>query len=118
MPNSFRRYAMILSIRWVSLLAVSLTLSLPLALTAVERNGGLAEKTRAEFRRPTAIPFPVGNAFSPAKSRLGEMLFFDPLLSRSRSRSCASCHSPTLSWADGLPRAVGEKLLAFRSPSL
>jgi cytochrome c peroxidase len=109
---------MILSIRWVSLLAVFLTLSLPLALTAVERNGGLAEKTRAEFRRPTAIPFPVGNAFSPAKSRLGEMLFFDPLLSGSRSRSCASCHSPTLSWADGLPRAVGEKLLAFRSPSL
>jgi cytochrome c peroxidase len=46
------------------------------------------------------------------------MLFFDPLLSGSRSRSCASCHDPSLSWADGLPRAVGEKHLALRSPSL
>ena len=108
---------MIFLIRWLSI-AVFLLLGLPFVLTAVEAPGGLTEKTRAEFRRPITIPFPEGNAFSGAKSALGETLFFDPLLSGSRSRSCASCHHPSLSWADGLPRAVGEKQLAFRSPSL
>jgi cytochrome c peroxidase len=108
---------MILSIRWVSLAAL-LLLALPFALTALETPDGLAEKTRADFRRPSAIPFPDGNAFSQAKSTLGEMLFFDPLLSGSRARSCASCHNPSLSWTDGLPRAIGEKQLALRSPSL
>jgi cytochrome c peroxidase len=108
---------MILLIRWISL-AAFLLLGLPFALTALETPDGLTEKTRADFRRPSAIPFPDGNAFSQAKSTLGEMLFFDPLLSGSRARSCASCHNPALSWSDGLPRAVGEKQLALRSPSL
>jgi cytochrome c peroxidase len=108
---------MIFLIRWLSI-AVFLLLGLPFVLTAVEAPGGLTEKTRAEFRRPLTIPFPEGNAFSRAKSALGETLFFDPLLSGSRSRSCASCHHPSLSWADGLPRAIGEKHLALRSPSL
>jgi cytochrome c peroxidase len=108
---------MVLLIRWVSLTAF-LLLGPPFVLTAAEAPGGLTEKTRADFRRPSAIPFPAGNVFSQAKSNLGEMLFFDPLLSGSRSHSCASCHSPSLSWADGLPRAVGEKHLALRSPSL
>ena len=48
------------------------------------------------------------------------MLFFDPLLSRSQTRACATCHNPSLSWSDGLPRAVGEdpKGLPIRSPTL
>jgi cytochrome c peroxidase len=48
------------------------------------------------------------------------MLFFDPILSGSRSRSCASCHNPGLSWGDGQPRAIGEmqQLLPLRSPTL
>jgi cytochrome c peroxidase len=47
-------------------------------------------------------------------------LFFDPLLSRSRTVSCATCHNPSLSWADGLAHAVGEdpKGLPFRAPTL
>ena len=48
------------------------------------------------------------------------MLFFDPILSGSGTRSCATCHNPGLSWGDGLPRAVGEKQAALpvRSPTL
>ena len=36
------------------------------------------------------------------------------------SRSCASCHNPGLSWADGQPRAVGltQELLTLRCPTL
>ena len=89
--------------------------------------GGAAaaeSKTRSEwqreFRRPAAVPYPASNPFSPAKASLGKALFFDPILSGSGTRSCASCHSPGLSWGDSLPRAMGEgqKEMALRSPTL
>ena len=75
---------------------------------------------REKYRRPTEIPFPDSNPYSDAKSRLGRMLFFDPILSGSKVRSCASCHNPALSWADGQPRAIGEMQvrLPLRSPTL
>ncbi|MBN9298080.1 MAG: cytochrome-c peroxidase [Filimonas sp.] len=38
---------------------------------------------------------------------LGKILFFDPRLSGSGQISCASCHIPDLSWADGREKAVG-----------
>jgi cytochrome c peroxidase len=34
-----------------------------------------------KFRRPAEIPFPESNPYSEAKSKLGRLLFFDPLLS-------------------------------------
>lgn len=94
---------------WVSLtlLAAILPAGLSFALTGTETPDELA-KVRASYRRPDAVPFPSSNPYSKAKSDLGEMLFFDPLLSRSKTHSCASCHNPALSWADGLPRAIGE----------
>jgi cytochrome c peroxidase len=73
-----------------------------------------------KYRRPAEIPFPESNRYSEAKSKLGRMLFFDPILSGSQVRSCASCHNPTLSWSDGQARAIGEKQVALplRSPTL
>jgi cytochrome c peroxidase len=73
-----------------------------------------------KYRRPAEIPFPDSNPYSDTKSKLGRMLFFDPILSGSTTRSCATCHSPSLSWADGQPRAMGENqaMLALRSPTL
>ncbi len=75
---------------------------------------------KAKYHRPSQIPFPKSDPYSEAKSNLGQMLFWDPLLSGSRSRSCASCHNPGLSWGDGLPRAIGEnqKSLPLRTPTL
>jgi cytochrome c peroxidase len=75
---------------------------------------------RAEYRRPAEVPFSADNPYSAVKAELGQKLFFDPILSGSRSRSCASCHNPGLSWGDGLPRALGEGQapLALRSPTL
>jgi cytochrome c peroxidase len=77
-------------------------------------------KWKADYRRPSAIPFPAANPYSEAKARLGRMLFFDPLLSGSGSRSCASCHNPALSWQDNLPRGIGEnqEAMAVRTPTL
>ena len=71
-----------------------------------------------KFRRPAEILFPASNPYSEAKSKLGRTLFFDPILSGSKARSCATCHNPGLSWADGQPRAIGEKQLPLRSPTL
>lgn len=75
---------------------------------------------QAEYQRPNEIPFPRDNPYSEAKSRLGRMLFFEPMLSSSQSRSCATCHNPGLSWSDGLARGIGEMQspLPLRTPTL
>ncbi len=57
--------------------------------------------------RPDAAPAPAHNLPNPSRIQLGEMLFWDPRLSKKGSMSCASCHNPALGWADGLPTAVG-----------
>jgi cytochrome c peroxidase len=63
---------------------------------------------RQQYRRPAQIPYPKDNPYSHAKYELGRTLFFDPILSESKVRSCSSCHNPGLSWGDGQPRAIGE----------
>jgi cytochrome c peroxidase len=75
---------------------------------------------RAEYLRPTDIPFPEDNPYSEAKAALGRKLFFDSRLSGDGSISCASCHAPGLSWGDGLPRAIGWSgdEMTLRSPTL
>lgn len=106
---------------WVSLalLAAIVPLGQRFGPTAAQTSSEAA-KIRASYRRPTEIPFPDGNPYNASKAALGKMLFFDPLLSRSRTVSCATCHNPSLSWGDGLARAVGEdpKGLPLRAPTL
>jgi len=51
--------------------------------------------------------FPKDNPYSKEKEELGKMLFFDPRLSKSGQISCANCHDPELSWADGRRVAYG-----------
>lgn len=40
------------------------------------------------------------------QKELGELLFFDPILSGNNLRACASCHKPELGFTDGLEKAV------------
>ena len=70
------------------------------------------------YRRPEAIPFPASNPYSPAKEALGKALFFDPILSGSRTVACANCHNPGLSWGDGLPLANGIGPMRLHTPTL
>lgn len=74
----------------------------------------------AAYRPPAAIPFPPGEPYTHAKAALGRRLFFDPELSASRTLACAGCHDPSLAWADGRARAVGDggATLALRTPTL
>jgi cytochrome c peroxidase len=73
---------------------------------------------KALYHRPSGIPFPEEDTYSETKDTLGRMLFFDPILSGAGDRSCASCHNPGLAWGDGLAKAIGEKPLPLRSPTL
>ena len=50
---------------------------------------------------------PDGNPLTPAKVALGRTLFFDSLLSKDRSLSCATCHDPVRAFTDGQPVGVG-----------
>lgn len=40
-------------------------------------------------------------------AELGRLLFFDPILSSSRTVACATCHHPDYGWADGRPTPIG-----------
>jgi cytochrome c peroxidase len=53
------------------------------------------------------MPVPEGNPLTPEKIELGQRLFLDPRLSRDGSISCATCHNPTLAFADGRSVAIG-----------
>ena len=54
-------------------------------------------------------PFPAISGEPPTAERaaLGRLLFFDPVLSREGSLSCAHCHRPDRGLTDGLPTALG-----------
>src|SRR5688572_27937232 len=69
---------------------------------AVSGHGDL----RSSYRLPIEVPRPVDNPYSPAKASLGQLLYYEPHQSGSRSRSCVSCHNPGLSRGDVLPQAI------------
>ena len=54
----------------------------------------------------TALP-PARDGFTAQQIDLGRYLFFDPLLSRDGSLSCASCHQPSRGFGAGRGRSVG-----------
>jgi cytochrome c peroxidase len=52
-------------------------------------------------------PAPGDNPMTDDKVRLGRRLFFDPLLSRDGSITCATCHQPERAFADGRTVSIG-----------
>ncbi len=52
-------------------------------------------------------PIDRGPTFSDAQLRLGQALFFDPLLSGNRDVACATCHHPLLASGDALSLSIG-----------
>lgn len=54
----------------------------------------------------TALP-QVRDGFTPQQIDLGRYLFFDPILSKDGSISCASCHQVDKGLSDGLGRSIG-----------
>ena len=60
------------------------------------------------------------DGFTPRQTDLGRYLFFDPVLSRDGSVSCASCHHPDRGFADGRGRSIGigDQQLTRSAPTL
>lgn len=101
--------------KWLSVLALSgAALSVSASETPPEELVYSAGHSSLQgWLLPDQPPEPADNPSTPAKIELGKTLFFDPRLSRDGNMSCATCHNPSLGWADGLPVAIG-----FRSSEL
>lgn len=56
---------------------------------------------------PPRAPDPADNPSTPAKVRLGRLLFFDPILSATQTVACATCHHPKFGWSDGRATPLG-----------
>lgn len=54
----------------------------------------------------TALP-EHRDGFTPQQIDLGRYLFFDPILSKDGTVSCATCHQPEKGLSDGLARSIG-----------
>ena len=69
---------------------------------------------------PELLPVPAGNPVTPESLALGRRLFFDPILSRDESLSCASCHRPDHGFAspDALSLGVGGRRTLTNAPTL
>jgi len=65
-------------------------------------------------------PLPLKPTYNPALAALGQRLFFDPILSKDKTVSCASCHDPAKGGADGRERSegVGKVLGGMNAPSV
>lgn len=59
---------------------------------------------------PAGFPLrniPLDNLLTLERIALGKILFYDPILSRDSTVSCASCHNPILAFTDGFPKSKG-----------
>lgn len=75
---------------------VALCLAAP-GFGAVAGEGLPAPATSADFRQP-----------APAEVRLGQLLFWDPILSGNRNIACGTCHNPAFATTDGVSLGLGE----------
>lgn len=90
--------------RWYGFGAMMLVMCRPHAGLAQELD---TDKLKALYQRPSTVPFPAQNPYTPEKAVLGKMLFFDPRLSRDQNLNCASCHNPSFGWEVPLAKAIG-----------
>jgi len=87
--------------RWKApLVAIALASSVPVA---AQSTAG----TQPAFKPPRGlqdqeIHVPADNPMTPGKIKLGEQLFFDKRLSKTKAMSCETCHVPEKGWTDGL----------------
>jgi len=89
-------------------------------LDLVQKPASGIDALKAQYKRPSTIPFPKDNPYTPEKAALGKKLYFDTRLSLTSAQSCASCHSPGFGWGDGLAVGVGHGMakLGRHSPTI
>ena len=66
----------------------------------------------ATFGAAQNLPAPVTDTDyvegSPAEIRLGQLLFYDPILSGNKTVACATCHHPKFGTSDGVSLSIGD----------
>lgn len=104
----------------VVLAALAVFLTVGIATQAQGAEKPSIQELKKQYVKPKAIPYPADNPYSKEREALGKMLFFDPRISGSQVMSCATCHNPSFSWGDSLPKAVGHghKTLGRRTPTI
>ncbi|MEM6804168.1 MAG: cytochrome-c peroxidase [Bacteroidota bacterium] len=104
--------------KWV---AISTILAFCLASNSCQKDPELGRKkpSKAERKRqlrdslahfsalPERVKHPRDNPSSPAKIKLGKLLFFDPILSGNKDVACATCHHPSNAFAESLDISIG-----------
>lgn len=56
---------------------------------------------------PNSITTPINNSSNTEKNTLGQLLFWDPILSGNQDVACATCHHPDKGYADTLALSKG-----------
>ena len=67
----------------------------------------IADKDKKLFEEQMSAPLKVTIMTIDPKVELGKKLFFDPILSKTGTVSCASCHKPEHGFADDKPTSEG-----------
>jgi cytochrome c peroxidase len=81
---------------------------------------GFSIPDRQRRTRDLSAAVDKGGYYSREKAELGELLFFDPILSDNNKRACASCHKPALAFTDARIKSVSFTLqqLPRNSPTV
>jgi cytochrome c peroxidase len=53
------------------------------------------------------VSYSSNNQYSENKVKLGKLLFYDPILSGEKNIACATCHHPSLGYADAIDLSIG-----------
>ncbi|MEM9047967.1 MAG: cytochrome c peroxidase [Pseudomonadota bacterium] len=69
---------------------------------------GLTLPASADLPLPKPVTPEDYVPFDPALARIGQLLFYDPILSGNRNISCGTCHHHDLASADGVALSLGE----------
>ncbi len=103
-----------------NIVCLSVLVVAQLVSSMVFAKGDALAELKANYVRPKEIPHPAENPFTPERDELGKMLFFEPRISSSKIISCATCHNPSMGWADGLPKGLGieHKAVARKTPTV
>jgi cytochrome c peroxidase len=88
--------------RRFTVLVLAVLLLLVAAMTTAARQSAKPAFTPPRGLTSMAIPVPPGNPMTPERIALGERLFFDKRLSKTKQMSCETCHVPEKGWTDGL----------------
>ncbi len=87
-----------------------LLITLTLTITACRPDEAPQIQTPYNLELPPGFPPPLmpdDNLLTNERIELGKKLFFDPILSRDTTISCATCHLPAQAFADNLPVSIG-----------